>query len=77
MITFKWLIEFYLGVTSGYRSFAMSFSTVDAQHLKYRICGVMVSVLASSAVDRGSSPDRVKSMNIKLRFVASSRCTQY
>ena len=40
-----------------------------------RIGGVLISVLASSAVDRGSSPDRVKPMTIKLVFVAFSLST--
>jgi hypothetical protein len=34
------------------------------------ISGVMVSVLASSAVGVGSSPDRVKRRTIELVFVA-------
>jgi hypothetical protein len=37
-----------------------------------RIGGLMVSVLVSSAVDRGSSPDLVKTKTIKLVFVAFS-----
>jgi hypothetical protein len=37
----------------------------------------MVSVLASSAVDRGSSPGRVKPKTIKLVFVASPLSTRY
>ena len=35
------------------------------------IGGVMVSMLASSAVDRGVKPDQVKSMSINLVFVTS------
>ena len=35
----------------------------------------MVSVLVSSAVDRGSNPDLVKPKTIKLVFVASSLST--
>ena len=42
-----------------------------------RIGGVMVSVLASSAVDRGFEPDRVKPKTIKLVFVASPLSTQH
>jgi len=34
-----------------------------------RIGSVMISVLASSAVDRGFHPDRVKSKTIKLALV--------
>ena len=41
-----------------------------------RIGGVMVSVLASSAVDCGFEPDRVKPKTIKLVFVASPLSTQ-
>ena len=41
-----------------------------------RIGGVMVSVLASSAVDRGFEPGRVKPKTIKLVFVASPLSTQ-
>jgi hypothetical protein len=37
----------------------------------------MVSVLASSAVDRGSSPGRVKPKTIKLVLVASPLSTRY
>jgi hypothetical protein len=39
--------------------------------------GVMVSVLASSAVDRGCEPGRVKQKTIKLVFVASPLSTQH
>ena len=42
-----------------------------------RIGGVMVSVLASSAVDCGFEPDRVKPKTIKLVFVASPLSTQH
>jgi hypothetical protein len=42
-----------------------------------RIGGVMVSVHISSAVDRGSSPDRVKPKIIKSVFVASPLSTQH
>ena len=38
--------------------------------------GVMVSVLASSAVDRGFEPGRVKPKTMKLVFVASPLRTQ-
>jgi hypothetical protein len=41
-----------------------------------RIGGVMVSVLASSAVDRGFEPRSVKSKTIILVFIASSLSTQ-
>ena len=41
------------------------------------ICGVMVSLLASSAVDRGFKPYRVKSKTIKLVFVACPLSTQH
>jgi hypothetical protein len=37
----------------------------------------MVSVLASSAVDRGFDPDRVKPKTIKLVFVASPLSMQH
>ena len=48
-------------------------------HLCYinSIGGVMVSVLASSAVDRGLEPGRVKPKIIKLAFVASPLSTQH
>jgi hypothetical protein len=39
------------------------------------ISGVMVSVLASSAIDHGS--DQVKPKTIKLVFVASPLCTHH
>ena len=42
---------------------------------KHRIRGVMVSVLASGAIDWGSSPGRVKPRTIKLVFVASPLST--
>jgi hypothetical protein len=42
-----------------------------------RICGVMVSVLASSAVDRGLEPGRVMPKTIKLVCVASPLSTQH
>jgi hypothetical protein len=38
---------------------------------------IMVSMLASSVVDRGSSPGRVKPKSIKLVFVASLLSTQH
>jgi hypothetical protein len=44
---------------------------------KKRIAGVMVSVLASSTVDLGSSPGRVKPNAIKLVFVASPLSNRY
>ena len=43
---------------------------------KHHICGVMVSVLASSAVDRGFGP-RVKPRTMHLVFVASPLNTQH
>ena len=42
-----------------------------------RIGGVMVSVLASSVVDHGSSADRVKPKTITLVFVASLLSTHH
>ena len=42
-----------------------------------RIGGVIVSVLASSAVYRGFEPDRVKPKTIKLVFVAPLLSTQH
>ena len=42
-----------------------------------RIGGVIVSMLASNAVDRGFEPDRVKPKTIKLVFVASPLSTQH
>jgi hypothetical protein len=39
--------------------------------------GVMVSVLASSAVDRGTSPDGIRPRTIKLIFVVSSLSTKH
>jgi len=42
-----------------------------------RIGGVIVSVLASGAVDRGFEHDRVKTKTIKLVFVASLLRTQH
>jgi len=42
-----------------------------------RIGGVMVSVLASSAVDRGLEPGRVKPKTIQLVFVASPQGTHH
>jgi hypothetical protein len=47
------------------------------QSVLNRIGGVMVSVLASSAVDLGLSPVRVEPKNIKLVFVASLQCMQH
>ena len=47
------------------------FVTID------HISGVMVSVLASSAVYRGLSHGRVKPKTIKLVFVASPLSTQH
>ena len=44
---------------------------------KHRIDDVMVSVLASSAVDRGFEPDRVKPKTIQLVCVASPLSTQH
>ena len=44
---------------------------------KHRIGGVMVSVLVSSAVDRGFESGRVKPRTIKLVFVISSLSTQH
>jgi hypothetical protein len=41
------------------------------------IGSVMVSVLASSAVDRGFDPDQVKPKTIKLVFVASPLSMQH
>ena len=41
------------------------------------IGGVMVSVLASSAVDRGFDPRRVKPKTITMVFVASPLSTQH
>jgi hypothetical protein len=43
----------------------------------YQNGGVMVSVLASSAVECGFEPDRVKPKTIKLVFVASPLSTQH
>jgi hypothetical protein len=42
-----------------------------------RVGGVMVSVLASSVVDRGFEPDRVKTKTRKLVFVASLLSTRH
>ena len=42
-----------------------------------RIDGVMVSMLASSEVDRGFDPGRVKPKTIKMVFVASLLSTQH
>ena len=39
--------------------------------------GVMVSVIASSTVDRGFEPTRVRPKTIKLVFVASPLSTQH
>ena len=44
---------------------------------KDHIGGVMVSLIASSVVDRGLSPDRIKTKTMKLVFVASSLSTQH
>jgi hypothetical protein len=44
---------------------------------KHGFGGVIVGVLASSAVDRGFEPRRVKPRAIKLVFVASSLRTQH
>ena len=52
---------------------ATHFINPDFNH----ISGVMVSMLASSAIDHGSSPDRVKPKAIKLIFVASPLSTQH
>ena len=41
------------------------------------IGGVMVSLLASSSVDRGFEPGRVKPKTIKLIFVASPLSAQH
>jgi len=42
-----------------------------------RIGGIMVNVVASSAVDRGSSPGQIKPKTIKLVFVASPLSMQH
>ena len=42
-----------------------------------RISGVMVSVLNSSAVDRGFESDQVQPQTIKMVFVASPLSTQH
>jgi hypothetical protein len=42
-----------------------------------RIGGVMVGMLASSVVDLGSSPSRVKPKTIKLVIVTSPLSMQY
>jgi hypothetical protein len=44
---------------------------------KHRIGGVMVSVLASSVVDRGFEPRSGKTRTIQLVFVASPLSTQH
>ena len=50
---------------------------LKGQDLENRIGDVMVSVLASIAVDRGFKPGRVKPKTIKLVFVASLLSTQH
>ena len=47
------------------------------RHFQNRIGGVIVSVLASSSVDRGFEPLRVNTKTIKLVFVASPLSTQH
>ena len=42
-----------------------------------RIGGIVVSMLASSAVDRGFEPGRVKPKTMKLVFVAFLQSTQH
>jgi ABC-type uncharacterized transport system permease subunit len=42
-----------------------------------RIGGIMVSMLASFAVDRGFDPDRVNPKTIKFIYVASTLCTEH
>ena len=44
---------------------------------KHRIGGVMVSVLASSAIDRGFEPRSGQPSTITLVFVASTKSTQH
>jgi hypothetical protein len=46
-------------------------------HIHNFIGGVMISILASSAVDRGFEYDRVKPMTLKLIFVATPLRTQH
>ena len=48
-----------------------------SDRLKNRVGDVIVSVLASSAVDRGFEPNRVKPMTITLVFVASLLTMQH
>ena len=50
---------------------------LKGQDLENHIGDVMVSVLASIAVDRGFKPGRVKPKTIKLLFVASSLSKQH
>ena len=52
-------------------------NTYNSSTCVNRIGGVMVSVLASSAVDVGLSPSRVKPRIMKLVFVASPLSTQH
>ena len=42
-----------------------------------RISGIVVSVLASSAVDRGFEPGQVKPKTMKFVFVATPRSMQH
>ena len=46
-------------------------------HQKHRIGGVMVSVLVSSAIDRGFEPRSGQTKDYKLVFVASPLSTQH
>ena len=52
-------------------------SIVYITHFTNRIGGVIVSVLASSAVDRGFEPRSGQTKTIQLVFVASPLSTQH
>jgi hypothetical protein len=53
------------------------FPRFNVMQMLYQNGGVMVSVLASSAVECGFEPDRVKPKTIKLVCVASPLSTQH
>jgi hypothetical protein len=51
--------------------------SINNQNIYNRIGGVIVSLLATSAVDRGFEPGRVKPKTMKLVFVTSPLSTQH
>ena len=68
---------YYLPQVTDKLEFLTYNSCIGVHLTMNRIGGVMVSVLALSAVDRGFKPGWVKPKTIKLVFVASPLSTQH